>query len=86
MAASLNLSAMVCVIAFSVAVLLLAALVVVDRQTAFRRRKAAAVLVAGAQVVAQWSSCVGAVAGFWHMSWVAGVGVLASGLVGSVVV
>jgi hypothetical protein len=64
MAASLNLSARVCVIALSVVVLLLAALVVIDRQAAFRRRKADAVLVAGAQVVAQWSSFVEVVAGF----------------------
>ncbi len=85
-AASLDLSARLCVIAFSVAIPLLAALVVVDRQAAFRRRRMATALIASAQLVAQWSSFVGVVAGFWHITWVAGIGVLASGLVGSVVV
>jgi O-antigen/teichoic acid export membrane protein len=85
-AASLDLSATVCVIAFSVAIPLLAALVVIDRQQAYRRRRAAAALVAVAQLVAQWSAFAGVVAGFWHITWVAGVAVLASGLVGTLVV
>jgi hypothetical protein len=85
-AASLNLSARICVVAFSVAIPLLAALVVVDRHQAFRPRRMAAALVAIAQVVAQWSSFVGVVAGFWHITWVAGVGVLASGLLGTAVI
>jgi hypothetical protein len=85
-AASLDLSARVCVIAFSVAIPLLGSLVVVNRQEAFRRRRLAAALVATAQVVAQWSSFVGVVAGFWHITWVAGVGVLASALLGTAVI
>lgn len=39
-----------------------------------------------AQVVAQWSHFLGVVAGFWHITWVAGVGVLSSGLLGTAVV
>jgi hypothetical protein len=58
-AAPLDLSARVCVIAFSVAIPLLAALVVVGRQQGVRRRRAASALVAVAQVVAQWSSFTG---------------------------
>jgi hypothetical protein len=43
-AASLDLSAMVCVVAFSVAIPLLAALVIVNRQEVFRRRATTSVL------------------------------------------
>jgi Phage Terminase len=48
----------------------------------FRRRMTKAVLVEAARVVAQLCAFVGVVAGFWHITWIAGVGVLASGLVG----
>jgi hypothetical protein len=80
-AASLDLSARICIVAFSVAIPLLAALVLVNRQEAFRRRATRSVLVATAQVVAQLGAFVGVVAGFWHILWVAGVGMLASGIV-----
>jgi hypothetical protein len=85
-AAALDLSATICVIALSVAIPLLAALALIDRRQAYRRRRAAAALVVLAQLVAQWSAFIGVVAGFWHITWVAGVGVLASGIVGTVVV
>jgi hypothetical protein len=86
-AASLDLSARICVVAFSLALPPLAALVVVDRRDASsRRRGLAAALVFVAQLVAQWGSFVGVVAGFWHRTWVAGVGVLASGLLGTAVI
>jgi hypothetical protein len=52
-AASLDLSAKICVVAFSVAIPLLAALVLVNRQETFRRRVAKSVLVELARVVAQ---------------------------------
>ena len=81
-AASLDLSAKICVVAFSVAIPLLAALVVVNRQEAFRRRPTRSVVVEIARVVAQVCAFVGVVAGFWHILWIAGVGVLACGLVG----
>jgi hypothetical protein len=80
-AASLDLSAKICVVAFSVAIPLLAALVLVNRQEAFRRRVTKSVLVEIARVVAQGCAFVGVVAGFWHILWIAGVGMLASGLV-----
>ena len=70
-----------CVIAFSVAIPLLAALVVINRQEAFRRRMTRSVLVTMAQVVAQSCAFVGVVAGFWHIMWAAGVAMLAAGLV-----
>jgi hypothetical protein len=70
---------------FSVAIPLLAALVLVNQQEAFRRRATTSVLAVIARVVAQNCAFVGVVAGFWHIHWIAGVGMLASGLVAVVV-
>jgi hypothetical protein len=81
-ATSLDLSAKICVIAFSVAIPLLAALVVLNRQEAFRRRVSKSVVATIARVVAQDLAFVGVVAGFWHIYWIAGVGMLAGGIVG----
>jgi hypothetical protein len=80
-APSLDLTARICVVAFAVAIPLLAALVMVSRQEAFRRRGAAdSMLVTIAQVVGQLCAVVGLVAGFWHIFWVAGVAVVVTGL------
>jgi hypothetical protein len=81
-AASLDLSAKVSVVAFSVAIPLLAALVLVNRQELLRRRVTKSFLVEAARVVAQLCAFTGVVAGFWHITWIAGVGMLAGGLVG----
>ena len=81
-AGALDPSAKVCVVAFSVAIPLLAALVMVNRQEAFRRRVANSALVTAAEVVAQVCAFVGVVAGFWHIKWIAGVVLLASAIVG----
>jgi hypothetical protein len=81
-AASLDRSATICVVAFSMAIPLLAALVLVNRQEVFRRRLTKAVTVEVARVVAQLCAATGVVAGFWHIRWIAGAAVLASGLVG----
>jgi hypothetical protein len=78
---SLDLTARICVVAFSVAIPLLAGLILINRQEAFRRRRSSSVLVTIAQVVAQVCAFVGVVAGFWHILWIAGVGVVANGLV-----
>ena len=75
-------AATVAVIAFSVAIPLLAALVMVNRQETFRRRRTPSVSVIGAQVVAQGAAFVGLVASFWHIYWVAAVVFLAAGVVG----
>ena len=95
-ASSLDLSAGICVVAFAVAIPLLAALVMVNRQETFRGRRLAAFtpffkafgndtrttspLVPIAQVVAQTCAFVGVVAGFWHILWIAGVAMLATGV------
>lgn len=81
-AASLDLSAMICVVAFSVAIPLLATLAILNRQEAFRRRATASVLATMARVAAQNLAFIGVVAGFWHIHWIAGVGMLTGGLVG----
>jgi hypothetical protein len=84
-ASKLDVSARVCVIAFAAAIPLLSALVLVSEQETFRRRRSSSALVAGAKVVAQAAAFVGIVAGFWHITWIAGVVVIACALVGVVV-
>ena len=81
-ASSRDTSARVSLIAFSVAIPLLAALVMVNRQETFRRRRTPSVSVTGAKVVAQGAAFVGLVAGFWHIYWISGVVFLAAGFVG----
>jgi O-antigen/teichoic acid export membrane protein len=82
---SLDLTATICIVAFSVAIPLLGVLMLINRQEAFRRRRSRSSLVAMAQVLGQVSAFVGVVAGFWHILWIAGVVVLASGLIGVLV-
>jgi hypothetical protein len=84
-AASLDLSAKICVVGFSVAIPLLAVLILVNRQEAFRHRLPRSAFIAIVDVVAQTSAFVGVVAGFWHISWIAGIGMLGSGVVGTAV-
>ena len=79
--ASLDTSGMICAVAFAIAIPLLAALVLVNRQETFRRRRTPSRTVAVARATAQGSASVGLVAGFWHVHWIAGVGVLVSALV-----
>ena len=79
--ASLDTSGRICVVAFAIAIPLLAALVLVNRQETFRRRRTSSRIVAVARAIAQASATVGLVAGFWHIHWIAGVGVLASAVV-----
>ena len=76
----LDLSARICVVAFSVSITLLGALVLVNRRELSQHRATRSRLVVWARVVAQNLALVGAVAGFWHISWIAGVGMLTGGL------
>ena len=80
-APSLDRSAKISLVAFSVAIPLLAALVVVNREESFRRQRTPSIIVTIARVVAQLAAFVGIVAGFWHIQWIAGVGFLAAALV-----
>jgi cation transport ATPase len=80
-APSLDASATISILAFAVAIPLLAALVMVNRQEAFRGRRTPSIMVTVAQAVGQSAAFVGIVAGFWHITWVAGVGMLVAGFV-----
>jgi cation transport ATPase len=80
-APSLDASATISILAFAVAIPFLAALVMVNRQEAFRGRRTPSVMVTVAQAVAQSAAFAGIVAGFWHITWVAGVTFLVAGLV-----
>jgi len=80
-ASSLDASAKISIVAFAVSIPLLAALVMVNRQEAFRSRLTPSVTVTVARAVAQAAAFVGMVAGFWHITWIAGVTFLAAGLV-----
>jgi hypothetical protein len=76
-ATSLDVTAKVCVVAFAVAIPLLAALLMVTWHEAFRQQPTKSVLVTWiAKPVAQGSAVVGVVAGFWHITWIAGVAML----------
>jgi Na+(H+)/acetate symporter ActP len=79
--ASLDISGLVCAVAFAIAIPLLAALVLVNHQETFRRRRTSSRIVAVAKATAQSFAFVGVVAGFWHIHWIAGVGILVSALV-----
>ena len=78
---SLDASARVSTIAFAVAIPLLAALVMINRQEAFRGRRTTSVSVTLARAIAQLAAFVGLVAGFWDITWVAGVTFLVAALV-----
>jgi hypothetical protein len=78
---SLNTSAMTCVLAFAVAIPLLAALIMVNRQEQFRRRRSSSRTVVGARAIAQGAAFLGLVAGFWHLHWIAGVVILGTSLI-----
>ena len=76
---TLDWAAKICVVAFSAAIPLLAALILVNRQEDFRGRAADSVVVRVTRSLAQLLAFVGVVAGFWHIMWLAGVGILVSG-------
>jgi O-antigen/teichoic acid export membrane protein len=81
-AASLDLSAKICVIAFSLAIPLLSALVVLNRHETYRRRMTSSVVVLVAQQVAIGLGFVGVVAGFWHIMTIAGIAILVGTILG----
>jgi 4-hydroxybenzoate polyprenyltransferase len=81
-APALDLTAVISVVAFSVSIPLLAALMLVNRQEAFHGRPSRSILVSIGQGIAQATAFIGLVAALWHIHWIAGVGVLISGVVG----
>jgi hypothetical protein len=80
-----DVPAKICVIAFAVAIPLLTALIVLNRQETVRSRFATSTLVTCTQVVGPLSAFVGIVAGLWHILWIAGVATLGFGILGVVV-
>jgi cation transport ATPase len=80
-ARSLDSSAKISIVGFAVAIPLLAALVMVNRQEAFRGRGTTSVTVTMAHAVALLAAFVGIVAGFWHIVWFAGVAFLTAAFV-----
>jgi hypothetical protein len=79
-ASSLDVAAWICVVAFALAIPLLAGLVLVGEQETFERRLSHSKLVAAAKGVAMLAAFTGIVAGFWHITWVAGVTVIVAGI------
>jgi hypothetical protein len=77
----LDTSAMTSVLAWAVAIPLLAALIMVNRHEQFRRRRTGSRMVVGARTIAQGAAFLGLVAGFWHLDWIAGAVFLGSALV-----
>jgi hypothetical protein len=80
--ASLDLSAKICVIAFSLAIPLLSALLMLNRQETYRRRATKSVLARVARASSLGLGFTGVVAGFWHIMTIAGVAVLIGGILG----
>jgi hypothetical protein len=79
-ASPLDLTATICVVAFAVSIPLLAALLVLNRQEAFRRQVSRSRLVSVAKATAEGSAFVGLTAAFWHISTTAGITFLAAGI------
>src|SRR5262245_22606268 len=84
-APTLDASGGVSIIAFSVAIPLLAGLVMVNWQETFRGRPSTSVSVSVAKGVGQAAAVTGIAAGFWHITWVAGVTFLVTGFVAMLV-
>jgi hypothetical protein len=80
-AGSVDRLATVCVVAWAVAIPLLAALMMVNRHETFRRRRADSRLVAMARVSAMLAAAVGMVTGFWNIHWAAGAAFLTAAFV-----
>jgi hypothetical protein len=80
-AASLDVSGKICVVAFAVAIPLLAGLLLVAEHEAFVRHPTKSVLVKTTKPVAQNTAFVAIVAGFWHISWIAGIAMIAATVV-----
>ena len=83
-ALALDWSAKICVVAFSVAIPLLTALILVNRQETFRRRVTNSLMVRVSQAIARLLAFVGVVAGS-GTSWLTGVGILISSFVAMMV-
>src|SRR5262245_2541843 len=75
-------AAMIALFAFAIALPLLGILVVLNVTLVEYRYASYPVYLSFAYIVGEASACVGVIAAFWHVSWIAGVLVVISGLVG----
>jgi len=84
-ASSLDVAGTIAVVAFAIAIPLLAALVLLNEQEAYRRRATGSRVVGITKVVAQSVAMLGVLAAFWHINPIAGVATLVGGIVGALV-
>lgn len=75
------LAGLIAVVAFAVAIPLLAMLMLLASQEAYRHRASRSAGVGVARAVAMGAACIGTVAAFWQISWIAGVAIVVSGAV-----
>ncbi len=80
--ARLDLPSMISVVAFSLAIPLLAGLVMLNLVQSLHKYAAYPWYLVFARAVSQGSAFVGVAAAFWHVLWIAGVVVSVSGIVG----
>ena len=73
-----DLAAKICVVSFALSTPILAALLLLNRQEDFMRQMSSSKIVAICKSVAQLAAVVGFVAGFWHISPLAGQVAIAS--------
>lgn len=78
---TLGVAARICVLAFAVAIPMLAALIMLNRQEVFRRRAAGSWPVLAMRVLGLAGGMTGVVAGLWHIMPAAGIALLVSGFV-----
>lgn len=78
---TLDLPATIAVVSFAIAIPLLAALLMLNQQEAFRRRPAGMRVISVTKAVGQGAAVLGVAAAFWHITWIAGVGIAVSALV-----
>jgi hypothetical protein len=81
-ATSLDMTSTICVVAFSLSLPLMAFLLMVNRLGSLYRDASHPWYISVAKSVGILSACVGVVAAFWHMTWIARVVVMVGGILG----
>jgi hypothetical protein len=76
-----DLASMIAIVSFAIAIPLLAGMLMVTHQEAFRHRRVDLMRMSVAKVVGQGLAVLGVTAAFWHVAWFAGVAVIVSALV-----
>lgn len=81
-ATSLDVPFKICIVAFSLAIPMLAVLIMLTQVQSLHHYASYPGYLVIARIVGQVSAFIGVIAAFWHMLWIAGVVVLVSGVVG----